>query len=110
MTIKAFVVEFIQQLWRRGYLRGFGPLVYLRDLCLEDWVKWKAKASADEVVAANTPPPPVIPPPEFTEARIGETDLGGFMRLRAPWSKQIDPAEGPQAEHDEDASDDVGTP
>lgn len=110
MTIKAFVVEFIQQLWLRGHFRGFGPLVYLRDLFLADWVEWKAKTTAEKVAAANTPPPPVVAPPEFTEAETGETDLGGFMRLQAPWLKQVDPAESSEAEHDEDSSDDISAP
>lgn len=87
MLIKALIVEFIQRLWLKGLFVGWKPAVAIRDAFLAEWVEWRAQITMKAVdkQAKEMTPPPAVEEPEFTEEKEGETELGGEMRLKAPW-------------------------
>lgn len=87
MNWKGLVVEIIRICWDHGYLRNNKTLKMICNNWFDCWVDYKTQQSlsdADRQIDSLTEEP-TIRKPIFSETEEGETELGGEMRLRAPW-------------------------
>lgn len=88
MKLKGLAVEIIRICWDHGYYRNSGWLQQIHANWFKDWVEYKAQKtieSVDSQIKKNLKDSKVDEP-IFTETIEGETDLGGEIRLRAPWN------------------------
>lgn len=90
MIWRALVVEIIRILWDQGLYRQNPWLLAVHKEWFKDWVEWKTQrtmASVDRQIEKINKTQ-AKEKPVFSEETDGQTPLGGFMQLKAPWEKE----------------------
>jgi hypothetical protein len=84
---RGLIVDIVRRLWDRGLYKDNKWLKIVHANWFSYWVDYKAcltMQDADTQIKGLLETSQVDKP-IFTEANEGETQLGGEMRLRAPW-------------------------
>ena len=90
MNWRGATVEVIRLIWHYGYFRSN---VILKKICknwFDCWVDYKTQQlffQVDQQIRSLAKEP-TVESPIFSEEKDGETELGGEMRLRSPWSEE----------------------
>jgi hypothetical protein len=87
---KGLAVEIIRICWDHGYLRDNRILKIICNNWFDCWVDYKTQQSLSNVDRQidRLTEEPTIETPTFSEEKDGETELGGEMRLRSPWTEE----------------------
>ena len=90
-AVKAAAVEIIWVLWSFGILNDNDILIRIHANWFPDWVTFKTyytMKSVDKQIR-DIWEPSELDKPIFKEEEEGETDLGGMMELKSPWSEDV---------------------
>ena len=84
---RGLLVDIIRRLWDRGLYVDNKWLKLCHQNWFQYWVDYRTCLTMHEVdrQTKDLSEPSEVDKPIFTETNEGETQLGGEMRLRAPW-------------------------